>query len=212
MGVRAVVSSSVKTVLIVDDHPIVPLALVSLIEHHFAPLRAMQAATLRQARALYQVEPSLVATVLDLRLPDATGLEALTELRALRPEVGIVVFSALDSEPLRRNAIALGAAAMISKTEAPTAILDALALTVGSDMPPEGRLGAGRIPVDLSPRQQQIWQGIAEGLSNAEIAVRHEISLNTTKAHVRVLLMRLGVRNRTEAATLYIRRPGIAND
>ena len=206
------VTSSVKTVLVVDDHPVVPLALVSLIEHHFAHFRAMQAATLRQARALYQVEPSLVATVLDLRLPDATGLEALTELRALRPEVGIVVFSALDSEPLRRNAIALGAAAMISKTEAPTAILDALALTLGSEISPDALIGVGRVPADLSPRQQQIWQGIAEGLSNAEIAVRHQISLNTTKAHVRELLMRLGVRNRTEAATLFMRRPRNRND
>ena len=204
--------SNAKTVLIVDDHPIVPMALVGLIEHHFQNFRAMQAASLRQARALYQVEPNLVATVLDLRLPDATGLEALTELRALRPEVSVVVFSALDSEPLRRNAIALGAAAMISKTEPPTAILEALARSVTSEASLEDGLGANRLSFDLSPRQQQIWQGLAEGLSNAEIAVRHQISLNTTKAHVRELLMRLGVRNRTEAATLYMRRPWKRND
>jgi DNA-binding NarL/FixJ family response regulator len=60
--------------------------------------------------------------------------------------------------------------------------------------------------VILSPRQQQIWQAIADGMSNQEIAQRYQISLNTTKAHVRELLQRLGVRNRTEAATLYLRR------
>ena len=50
-----------------------------------------------------------------------------------------------------------------------------------------------------------MWQAIAEGMSNGEIAERYGISLNTTKAHVRELLQRLGVRNRTEAATMYYR-------
>jgi two-component system nitrate/nitrite response regulator NarL len=198
-------------VLVVDDHPVVPLALRSLIEGRFPGVRALQAASLRQAKIMYHDEPRLAATVLDLRLPDVAGLEGISELRALRPEVPIVVFTGLDSEPLRRSAAALGAAAMVCKNENATTLLDRLGPLLVE------RLGMlnGHLdpiaapsrpdPVDLSPRQQQMWQAIAEGMSNGEIAERYGISLNTTKAHVRELLQRLGVRNRTEAATMYYR-------
>jgi DNA-binding NarL/FixJ family response regulator len=198
-------------VLVVDDHPVVPLALRSLIEGRFPGVRALQAASLRQAKVMYHDEPRLAATVLDLRLPDVAGLEGISELRALRPEVPIVVFTGLDSEPLRRSAAALGAAALVCKNENATTLLDRLGPLLVE------RLGVlnGHLdpiaapsrpdPVDLSPRQQQMWQAIAEGMSNGEIAERYGISLNTTKAHVRELLQRLGVRNRTEAATMYYR-------
>jgi DNA-binding NarL/FixJ family response regulator len=195
-------------ILIVDDHPVVPLALGALVEQRFTGLRPLQAGTLRQARAVYQVEPTLAATILDLRLPDTAGLEGLTELCALRPEVPVVVYTALESEPLRRNALSSGAAAVVGKTELPLVLMDAvgdaLVRSLGESMP---EVMAGRSRAELSPRQQQIWQAIADGLSNQEIASRHGISLNTTKAHVREMLQRLGVRNRTEAATLYVRRP-----
>ena len=198
-------------VLVVDDPPVVPHALRSLIEGRFPGVRALQAASLRQAKVMYHDEPRLVATVLDLRLPDVAGLEGISELRALRPEVPIVVFTGLDSEPLRRSAAALGAAALVCKNENATTLLDRLGPLLVE------RLGVlnGHLdpiaapsrpdPVDLSPRQQQMWQAIAEGMSNGEIAERYGISLNTTKAHVRELLQRLGVRNRTEAATMYYR-------
>lgn len=197
-------------VLVVDDHPVVPLALRGLIEDRFTGVRALQAASLRQAKAMYQDEPRLAATVLDLRLPDVAGLEGITELRALRPDVPIVVFTGLDSEPLRRSAAALGAAALVCKSENTAVLLERMApLLADRLMALDGAaepLPARRTEtVDLSPRQQQMWQSIAEGMSNGEIADRYRISLNTTKAHVRELLQRLGVRNRTEAATLYFR-------
>jgi two-component system response regulator DevR len=204
-------------VLVVDDHPVVPLALRGLLEDRFAGVRALQAASLRQAKAMYQDEPHLAATVLDLRLPDVAGLEGISELRALRPEVPIVVFTGLDSEPLRRSAAALGAAALVCKNESTAVLLERIAPLLadrlvamdGAAEPRAAAAGRGADAVELSPRQQQMWQSIAEGLSNGEIADRYRISLNTTKAHVRELLQRLGVRNRTEAATLYfrVRRP-----
>lgn len=198
-------------VLVVDDHPVVPLALRSLVEGRFPGVCALQAASLRQAKVIYHDEPRLAATVLDLRLPDVAGLEGISELRTLRPEVPVVVFTGLDSEPLRRSAAALGAAALVCKNENASALLDRLGpLLVERLGMLNGHLGpiaapSRPDPVDLSPRQQQMWQAIAEGMSNGEIAERYGISLNTTKAHVRELLQRLGVRNRTEAATMYYR-------
>ena len=197
-------------VLVVDDHPVVPLALRGLIEDRFAGVRALQAASLRQAKAMYQDEPLLAATVLDLRLPDVAGLEGISELRALRPDVPIVVFTGLDSEPLRRSAAALGAAALVCKNENTSVLLERMAPLLAErlasmDGAADPRPVRGTDPVELSPRQQQMWQSIAEGMSNGEIAERYRISLNTTKAHVRELLQRLSVRNRTEAATLYFR-------
>jgi DNA-binding NarL/FixJ family response regulator len=198
-------------VLVVDDHPVVPLALRGLIEARFEGVRALQATNLRQARVICQDEPRLAATVLDLRLPDVAGLESISELRALRPDVPVVVFTGLDSEPLRRSAAALGAAALVCKNENATVLLERLApllagriVEAADGAPADARRRNGS--PELSPRQQQMWQAIAEGLSNIEIAERYRISLNTTKAHVRELLQRLGVRNRTEAATMYYRR------
>ncbi|MFN9776171.1 MAG: LuxR C-terminal-related transcriptional regulator, partial [Burkholderiales bacterium] len=190
--------------------PVVPLALRSLIENRFAGVRALQASSLRQAKAMYQDEPRLAATVLDLRLPDVAGLEGISELRALRPDVPIVVFTGLDSEPLRRSAAALGAAALVCKNENATILLDRIAPLLAERLESLAESAGAAVmrnpdTIELSPRQQQMWQSIAEGMSNGEIAERYRISLNTTKAHVRELLQRLGVRNRTEAATMYYR-------
>jgi two-component system NarL family response regulator len=206
-----------KFVLVVDDHPIIPEAVQDLIGSHFDGVQAIQAPNLRQARTLYQVEKNIAVTVLDLRLPDADGMAGITELRALRPEIPLIVFTGLDSDQVRRNAIEYGAAAVVCKTESTARLLGELAALLPAYLA-AARGDAGSSQKDavirpatrseLSPRQQQIWQGIAEGLPNIEIAQRLNISLNTTKAHVRELLQRLGARNRTEAATIYFRRRG----
>jgi two-component system NarL family response regulator len=204
-------------VLVIDDHPIIPEALQDLIGAHFDGVQAIQAPNLRQARTLYQVEKNIAVTVLDLRLPDADGMASITDLRALRPEIPLIVFTGLDSDQVRRNATEYGATAVVCKTESTARLLGELsALLPGRVATAKGSPGSSPIDAitrpssrsELSPRQQQIWQGIAEGMPNIEIAQRLQISLNTTKAHVRELLQRLGVRNRTEAATLYLRRRG----
>ena len=204
-------------ILVVDDHPIIPEALQDLIGAHFDSVQAIQAPNLRQARTLYQVEKDIAVTVLDLRLPDADGMAGIIELRALRPEIPLIVFTGLDSDQVRRNALEYGAVAVVCKTESTARLLSELAaLLPGHLNTAKGAAGNGQKDAvtrpatrsELSPRQQQIWQGIAEGMPNIEIAQRLNISLNTTKAHVRELLQRLGARNRTEAATIYFRRRG----
>lgn len=201
--------SARPVVLLVDDHPLVPMALSDLIEQRFSGVRCLRASSIRQARGIYGDESDLLVTVLDVHLPDATGLNGLIELRALRPEVPVVVFTGTDSESMRRSAIALGASALVSKHEQATSLVEVLVRFVSTTLPNTRLLhrepAADPLVDGLSTRQQQIWQALAEGLSNIEISERYQISLNTTKAHVSELLQRLGARNRTEAATRFYR-------
>ncbi len=193
--------------LVVDDHPLVAESVASLI------LSVAPAATVERRESLRGCGPlagrglpfSLV--VADLSLPDASGLQALEQLRAWWPAARVIVFSGARNALLQRHCLQAGAAAFVLKTASTVELRGALQRVLGVQPPKPAAPSAAQVADgELSPRQEAVWRDLASGLSNPEIAARHGISVNTVKTHVRELFERIGVRNRTEAARLYAGR------
>lgn len=193
--------------LVVDDHPLVAESVAVLILS-IAPAAVVERReTLRGCASLAGRAVPLTLIVADLSLPDASGLQALEQLRAWWPQASVVVFSGARNALLQRHCMEAGAAAFVVKTASTVELRESLQRVLNVALPrPTLALPARWSAGELSPKQEAVWRDLASGLSNQEIAQRHGVSINTVKTHVRELFERIGVRNRTEAARLYAER------
>lgn len=197
--------------LVVDDHPLVSESVGLLILSLAPSARVERRESLRACAALAARGARVDLAVLDLSLPDASGLQGLEQMRTWWPQARLIVFSGANNALLRRHCLEAGAEDFVIKTattgdlrRAMQAALDAssragLTLHAAPVGVPAGAIG-------LPPKQMAVWHDLASGLSNNEIAERHGVSVNTVKSHVRELFERIGARNRTEAARLYAAR------
>ena len=172
------------------------------------------AATLAQARNMVSTTaPDVV--LLDHRLPDGLGVDSIADLKLLRPEANIVVLTAAAEDSMLVAATEAGCAGFILKTspldELVAAVRTAAAgeIMVSSDL--LGRLlnrlhhQYDRPASDLTAREREILQLIAEGLTNGAIATRLFISVNTVRNHVQSILAKLGAHSKLEALSVAIR-------
>lgn len=200
--------------LIVDDHGMFAesLRLALGAEHDLEIVGT--ATTLAQARALVvSAQPDVV--LLDHRLPDGLGVDAIAELRSLRPAANIVVLTAAAEDSMLVKATEAGCAGFVLKTspldELVTAVRAAAAgeITVSSDLLARllNRLHHQyeRPETDLTAREREILQLIAEGLTNGAIAGRLFISVNTVRNHVQNVLTKLHAHSKLEALSIAIR-------
>lgn len=194
-----------RKVLVVDDHPLFVQAVGEIVSRLDAEAEVQGAHNLADALAwLRQARPDLV--LLDLNLPDASGLEGLAALRTRLPDVPVVVISAADDPQYRREAQACGIRRFVSKSARPAEIIEAIRQVFdaadGQRRPEAGGRPGGRRAA-LSQRQLEVLREMATGKSNKEIARSLDISVDTVRTHVVEILSRLGVRNRTEAVMLF---------
>ena len=201
-------------VLIADDHPIVRDGLALILATAPDMEVVGEAADGTEAlRAVVRLQPDVL--VLDLAMPGLDGVETIRRLRADGSRVGVLVFTAYDTDDRILAALRAGAAGYLLKG-APREEVFAAIRTVaagGSLLPP---LVATRLlrhvrgdepePEDLTPRQQEVLRLLAQGQQNKEIAAALHISERTAKFHVEAVLRRLGAGNRTEAAAIAARR------
>lgn len=204
---------NIRSVLVVDDHPLYCDALAGALARICAPERIETASSMAEVLAA-PGRPDLV--LLDLRLPDVQGLSGFIELRATMPDVPIVVISAEADDAVIANVRALGGAGFIRKDAPRDALQAALAQVAegGKSFPPGiAAVASGpsedpptadlaRRLADLTPQQTRILRLICDGKPNKQIAYELSLAEATVKAHVTALLRRLGVRNRTQAALL----------
>jgi len=208
-------------VLIADDHPIVREGLRTLIASEAGieivgeAVNGAEAVTL--ARAL---RPDVI--LMDLIMPVMDGLEAIGEIKKQNPDVSILVLTSFAEEDKVFPAIRAGALGYLLKDTGPDQLLQAIydvhrgesslhpsialqlirEINQPSDLPPA--------PDPLSPRELQVLKLLAQGLTNQEIADRLFISEWTVRTHVRNILGKLHLANRTQAA-LYALRKGLAD-
>lgn len=202
-------------VLVVDDHEAVRRGLISLFEG--SPIEVCgEAATAAEAvRQVRKLRPAVV--LLDVRLGDADGLDAIREIRGTTSAPRVVVFSAFDNPTYVARAAATGAHDYLLKTISRNDLIKAIVAAAAGEQPSaagELRRMAGRMArreksepsgVALTGRETQVLRLIAMGLSNQDIATGLEISIETVKEHVQNLLRKLGLADRTQAAVWALR-------
>jgi DNA-binding NarL/FixJ family response regulator len=208
---------SAKTVLILDDHPLVADSVAAIVRSIAADVRIEIFHSLKSAQNYLAkgMLPSLIVT--DLSLPDSKGIGTVEQIvEQVQTAVGhtsnlqLVVFSGIEHSVLKHQCLALGALAFITKSDDGKALRAALEKSLlrpnlsGSPSINDHHAASNDIlSQSLTRRQTQIWQDLAAGYSNAEIATRHGVGINTIKTHVKDVFDRIGARNRTEAAKLY---------
>ena len=207
----------IDAALVIDDHPLYCDALASALGRVYPDCRIGTATTLESAlgRLRDGFAPDMV--VLDLKLPDVTGISGFLRVKDAVGDVPILVNSALICPDLVASLMEAGAAGFVSKDVSIGVLQDALcAVRAGrryvpaeyrtEDCASRGRareIGAvGRRIADLTPQQSRIMRLIREGLPNKQIAYELSLAEATVKAHITAILRRLGVRNRTQAALL----------
>ena len=192
--------------LLIDDHPLFREGLALLMSSAFPHLECLQAGSLVQAMAMLEADPAIRLVLLDLGLPDSTGLQSLRRLRSGAPQATVVVLSADETPETVLAAIDEGAAGFIPKTSRPGAMRSALeTVMAGGVYLPPGVLGlrppapASDDTLGLSPRQFDVLRLLIEGKPNKLICRELELSESTVKTHLAAIFRKLSVTSRTQA-------------
>jgi DNA-binding NarL/FixJ family response regulator len=202
-------------ILVVDDHPLIQVALAELLPHLGDDIEVRSAADAAQATAILDNEPDVGLVLLDLALPGTRGLDLLADLLLDYPGVPVVVLSATHDRATVNAALAAGARGFIAKTADATELLDAVRQVVDGgayltpDIPlvPEGdgvRIAPGAL--GLTPRQADVLMGLVQGKPNKLICRDLHLSEGTVKVHVSAILKALNVRSRAQAVATLARR------
>jgi len=191
--------------LLVDDHAMFRDGVSLLISLRFPGVELLQAGTLAQAVAVLARHADIDVALLDLAMPDSSGLDALTRLREQAPDLRIVVLSADDTPATVHGAIDLGAAGFIPKTAEGKVLEEALRIVLdGGVFMPRSVIGAPPARADtdalgLSPRQLEVLRLLIEGAPNKRICRELSLAESTVKTHMQEIFRRLDVNNRTQA-------------
>lgn len=202
-------------ILLIEDHQLFRDGLMLLLSSLDESLEFLEADDFAQlAGVLGESRPEIDIVLLDLHLPDISGLEVLSRTRELLPAATIVVLSSEDDADVIRASIDEGAAGFIPKSSSKEVLIAALRLVLagGCYIPPPAlenlRPHAGK-PVEiqkqdgpignLTARQQDVLNLAVQGKVNKIIARELDISEATVKNHLSACFRVLGVTNRTEA-------------
>lgn len=196
-------------ILCVDDHPLFREGIATVIASQPDMAVVSMAATAKEAIEEYRNTLPDV-TLMDLRLPDMSGIGVLTAIRGEFPNARIIMLTTFEGDVEVQRALAAGARGYMLKStpleelvtvirevhrgrkHLPAQVAQGLAEHIGTDV--------------LSEREIQVLKRIAEGNRNKDIGAQLSISEETVKAHVRHILEKLDARDRTQAVAIGIRR------
>lgn len=199
------------TILLVDDHALIRQGLRRAFEQSGDLLVVAEAADLAQAHAMARTHHPDVAVV-DINLGDGNGIDFVAEMRARRPEMGLVVLTMYAEDEHIFAALEAGASAFVLKgapaddvvaaarqaARAPTAF-------TAADLAGAMRRRLQTPAVQLTPRENEVLQLLAAGASIAEVAAALYVSPSTAKTHVSKLYEKLSASNRTQAVMAAVR-------
>ena len=192
-----------RTFLVADDHPMVRDALASALAQAFSGAHVVVAGSRQQAEAELEKQPEMDALLLDLDMPGMDGLTGLAVLRSEHPTVPIIVVSAAREATVARRAYDLGASAYIDKSASLDKIANIVRAVLDGEILPPPEVAPGdsfaQRAAQLTPQQWRVLALMVQGDQNKQIAYKLGVGEATVKAHVTVILRKLGVRSRTQA-------------
>jgi len=196
-------------VMCVDDHPIVREGIAAIISLQPDMTMAGTAATGREAIEQFdKLRPDV--SLVDLRLPDMTGFDVITAIRDKFPNARIIVLSSHEGDVDIQRALAAGAHGYVAKGIVRDELLDIIrGVHAGKRRLPAAvaqTLAEHMADEPISPRELEVLSLMAAGKRNKEIAGDLSIAEDTVKMHVRNILSKLQVSDRTEAVTIALRR------
>jgi len=196
-----------RRVFLVDDHEIVRRGVADLINAEPDLEVVGEASTVKQALARIAATSPDVA-VLDVRLPDGSGIDLCRDIRSAHPTVACLMLTAYDDDEASYTAVLAGAAGYVLKDIRGQGLLDGIRRVAnGESLVAPGvtrrvveQAATGKDAAELSLRERQVLDQIAAGLTNRQIAEHLGLAEKTVKNYVSGLLAKLGMERRTQAA------------
>lgn len=201
-------------IIVVDDHQMFATSLAQALDSERDLLVVGLATSIREARGLVaSATPDVV--LLDHRLPDGDGVQAISELHGIRPSAQIVVLTASTSDRVLVAAMEAGAAGFIAKTQRLDDVIAGVRAAADGESMVSAKLLGRLLPrlqkradtpgAELTEREREILDLLATGLSNADIASRLTISVHTVRNHVSNLSAKLGAHSKLEVLSIAVR-------
>ena len=196
-------------IAIVDDDPMVRIGLRAILSTVEGWEVSAEAGDGQAAVELAQATPPPDVILMDIRMPGMDGLEATRRITARDSAPKVLVLTTFDVDEYVFEALRAGASGFVLKRVPPTELIEAVRVVANGEsllFPASTRRVIERFAVasskplpELSEREQEVLRLLARGMSNTEIAQQLFLSLQTVKSHVAAILMKLGVRDRTQA-------------
>ena len=200
-------------VLVVDDHPVVRHGLIAILSYEQGIEVVGDAADgLEAVRLIIERRPDVV--LLDLRLPQLSGIEVMRQVRKEAPDVRFLVLTTYDTDEYIGPALAAGAQGYLLKDATPDELARGVRAVVqgGAALEPGvaarllERMSESERGEELSARELEVLRLLVEGASNKAIAGRLSLSENTVKSHISHIFGKLGVQSRAEAVAVALQR------
>ncbi len=196
-------------VLTVDDHPVLREGIAALFSDVDDIQVVAEASNGLEAIEQYRLHRPDV-TLMDLQMPVMGGIDATIAIRSAFPGARVIVLTTYSGDAIVERALKAGASAYVLKSEVRKALIDTVRLVHAGQQRLDTRVAArsasGAEESRLSPREVRVLQLIALGNSNKHIARELEISEGTVKVHVKNILAKLEVNDRTHAVTTALER------
>jgi DNA-binding NarL/FixJ family response regulator len=193
----------------VDDHPLLREGIAAIINNQSDMLMVAQAATGGEAIRMFRQHLPDV-TLMDLRLPDMSGIDALIAIRAETPEARVIMLTTFEGDVEIRRALQAGARGYLLKSNPPQELVETIRhVHAGKKgIPPQiaAHLAEHITDETLTEREIDVLRHIAGGNRNRDIGERLFISEETVKVHVKHIMEKLGASDRTQAVAIAVRR------
>src|SRR6266568_6039124 len=196
-------------VLSVDDHPLLREGLAAIINAQDDMLLVSQASSGTEAIQQHR-EHKPDVTLMDLRLPDLSGIDAMMSIRAEFPDARVIILTTFEGDVEIQRALQAGARGYLLKSTPPAELIQAIR---------QVHAGKKRVPPDvaaqlaehmsfesLTAREVEVLRQVAGGHRNRDVAEKLFISEDTVKVHVKHIMEKLGANDRTQAIAIAVKR------